>query len=285
MTSAQVFLALIAGLFLAPLAVGVLSGVDRRITARLQSRIGPPILQPFYDIAKLMGKEPMLANHWLAFCSLLYLAGAVTSVVLFFLQADLLLIFFVQAVGSVFLVIGAMSVPSPYSQIGAHRELLQIIAYEPLLILVIVGIFLSTGSFKIEAVYAMEQPLLFKLPLLFLVLGIALTIKLRKSPFDISGSHHAHQEIVRGVYTEYSGPYLAIVEIAHWFEIVLILGLLSLFWSTSVVGLVLLLGITYFVEILVDNTTSRMTWRWMLGTAWITGITFSLINLLWLYYG
>lgn len=285
MTSAQVFLALIAGLFLAPLAVGVLTGVDRRVTARLQSRIGPPILQPFYDIAKLLGKEPMLANHWLAFCSLLYLAGAVTSVVLFFLQADLLLIFFVQAVGSVFLVIGAMTVPSPYSQIGAHRELLQIIAYEPLLILVIVGIFLATGSFKIEAVYAMEQPLLFKLPLLFLVLGIALTIKLRKSPFDISGSHHAHQEIVRGVYTEYSGPYLAIVEIAHWFEIVLILGLLSLFWSTSVVGLVLLLGITYFVEILVDNTTSRMTWRWMLGTAWITGITFSLINLLWLYYG
>ena len=285
MTSAQVFLALIAGLFLAPLAVGLLTGMDRRVTARLQSRIGPPILQPFYDIAKLLGKEPMLANHWLAFCSLLYLAGAVTSVVLFFLQADLLLIFFVQAVGSVFLVIGAMTVPSPYSQIGAHRELLQIIAYEPLLILVIVGIFLSTGSFKIEAVYAMEQPLLFKLPLLFLVLGIALTIKLRKSPFDISASHHAHQEIVRGVYTEYSGPYLAIVEIAHWFEIVLILGLLSLFWSTSIVGMVLLLGITYFVEVLVDNTTSRMTWRWMLGTAWITGITFSLINLLWLYYG
>lgn len=285
MTSAQVLLALIAGLFLAPLAVGVLTGVDRRVTARLQSRLGPPILQPFYDIAKLLGKEPMLANHWLAFCSLLYLAGAVTSVVLFFLQADLLLIFFVQAVGSVFLVIGALSVPSPYSQVGAHRELLQIIAYEPLLILVIVGIFLSTGSFKIDAVYALEQPLLFKLPLLFLVLGIALTIKLRKSPFDISASHHAHQEIVRGVYTEYSGPYLAIVEIAHWFEIVLILCLLSLFWSTSVVGLVLLLGITYFVEVLVDNTTSRMTWRWMLGTAWITGITFSLINLLWLYYG
>ncbi|WP_045219823.1 respiratory chain complex I subunit 1 family protein [Desulfonatronum thioautotrophicum] len=285
MTSVQVFLALIAALFLAPMAVGVLTGVDRRITARLQSRLGPPILQPFYDIGKLLGKEPMLANHWLAFCSFLYLAGAVTSVVLFFLQADLLLIFFVQAVGSVFLVIGALTVPSPYSQIGAHRELLQIIAYEPLLILVIVGIFLATGSFKIEAVYAMEQPLLFKLPLLFLVLGIALTIKLRKSPFDISASHHAHQEIVRGVYTEYSGPYLAIVEIAHWFEIVLILCLLSLFWSTGVVGLVLLLGITYFVEILVDNTTSRMTWRWMLGTAWITGITFSLINLLWLYYG
>lgn len=285
MNSVQVFLALIAGLFLAPLAVGVLTGVDRRITARLQSRLGPPILQPFYDIGKLLGKETLLASHWLAFCALIYLAGAITSVVLFFLQADLLLIFFVQAVGSVFLVIGALSVPSPYSQVGAHRELLQIIAYEPLLILVIVGIFMVTGSFKLDAVYALEQPLLYKMPLLFIVLGIALTIKLRKSPFDISASHHAHQEIVRGVYTEYSGPYLAIVEIAHIFEIVLILGLLSLFWSTSVLGMILLLGITYFLEILVDNTTSRMTWKWMLYTAWTTGITLSLINLLWLYYG
>ncbi len=285
MNTIQIIMALIAGLFLAPLAVGLITGLDRRITARLQSRLGPPILQPFYDIGKLLGKEAILTNQWMAFCSLAYLAGAVISVVLFFLQSDLLLIFFVQAIGSVFLVMGALSVPSPYSQAGANRELLQILAYEPLLILVIVGIFLSTGSFKIGAVYAMDQPLLFKMPLLFLVLGIALTIKLRKSPFDISGSHHAHQEVVRGVYTEYSGPYLGIVEIAHWFEIVLFLCLISLFWSTGVVGLVILLGVTYFAEILVDNTTSRMTWKWMIGSAWSMGLVFSLINLLWLYYG
>jgi ech hydrogenase subunit B len=285
MNAINVFLALIAGLLLAPLAVGLITGVDRRVTARLQSRLGPPLLQPFYDLGKLFSKQILLPNYWLGFCALIYLAGAVTAAVLFFLRADLLLIFFVQAVGSVFLVIGAMSVPSPYSQVGAHRELLQIITYEPLLILVIVGIYLATGSFTLDAVYALEQPLLFKLPLMFLVLGFALTIKLRKSPFDISGSHHAHQEIVRGVYTEYSGPTLAIVELAHWFEIVLVLGLVSLFWSTSLTGMVVLIALTYLVEILVDNTTSRMTWRWMLSSAWLVGIGLSLINLLWLYYG
>jgi len=285
MNAINVFLALIAGLLLAPLAVGLITGVDRRVTARLQSRLGPPLLQPFYDLGKLFSKQILLPNYWLGFCALIYLAGAVTAAVLFFLRADLLLIFFVQAVGSVFLVIGAMSVPSPYSQVGAHRELLQIITYEPLLILVIVGIYLATGSFALDAVYALEQPLLFKLPLMFLVLGFALTIKLRKSPFDISGSHHAHQEIVRGVYTEYSGPTLAIVELAHWFEIVLVLGLVSLFWSTSLTGMVVLIALTYLVEILVDNTTSRMTWRWMLSSAWLVGIGLSLINLLWLYYG
>lgn len=279
------FMALFAGLILAPLAVGLITGVDRRITARLQSRIGPPILQPFYDLGKLLGKESLLASHWLAICALLYLAAAMTAAVLFFLRADLLLIFFVQVVGSVFLIIGALSVPSPYSQVGAHRELLQILAYEPLLILVIVGIYQATGSFKIEAVYALDQPLLLKLPLLFLVLCYALTIKLRKSPFDISSSHHAHQEIVRGVHTEFSGPWLAVVELAHWFQIVLLLGLVSLFWSTSLTGMIILLAVTYFVEILVDTTTSRMTWRWMLSSAWLLGITLSLINMIWLSYG
>ncbi len=284
MSTGETLLALFVGLIVAPLAAGLITGVDRRITARLQSRLGPPILQPFYDVAKLLGKERLLSNYWLAFCAFVYLAGAAVATVMFFLQADLLLIFFVQAIGAVFLVIGALTVPSPYSQVGAHRELLQIITYEPLLIMVIVSIYLATGSFNLSAVYAMEEPLLLQLPLMFIVLGYALTIKLRKSPFDISASHHAHQEIVRGVYTEYSGPYFALIEIAHWYEIALVLGLVSLFWSTSLAGIVLLLAITYFVEILVDNSTSRMTWKWMLGSAWAVGIAFSIINLVWLHY-
>ncbi len=182
----------------------------RKLTARAQGRVGPPITQAFYDAAKLWAKDTPVANPWLPFCSWVYLGGAATSVVLFFLGSDLLLVFFVQAVGAVFLVIGALSVPSPYSQVGAQRELLQMLAYEPLLILVIVGIYVTTGSFRIESVFMHDKPLLLELPLLFVVLGYALTIKLRKSPFDISGSHHAHQEIVKGVYTEYAGRNLAL---------------------------------------------------------------------------
>ena len=87
---------------------------------------------------------------------------------------------------------------------------------------------MCTGSFSIAAVFQLEQPLLLKMPLLFLALGYALTIKLRKSPFDIAASHHGHQELVRGVQTEYSGPYLALIEIAHWFDLVLILGLCAM---------------------------------------------------------
>jgi len=277
-------LLVLAALILAPLAGGLIGGVDRKLTALVQGRVGPPIVQPFYDAAKLWAKDTPVANPWLTFCSWVYLGGAVTSVVLFFLGSDLLLIFFVQAVGAVFLVIGALSVPSPYSQVGGQRELLQMLAYEPLLILVIVGIYVSTGSFRVEAVFAHEAPLLFELPLLFIVLGYALTIKLRKSPFDISGSHHAHQELVKGVYTEYAGRNLALVEIAHWFEVILILGFVVLFWATSVWGALILLAVTYLLEIIIDNVSARLTWRWMLGSVWIAGLVLSAANLAWLYF-
>ncbi len=281
----QYIVLVLLGLVAAPVAGGLVAGLDRRVTARVQSRFGPPVLQPFYDVAKLLGKEAMIVNTWQVFCALMYLLGAVLSVVLLFLQSDLLLIFFVQAIGALFLVFGALSTPSPYSQVGAQRELLQILTYEPLLILVFVGMYMVTGSFQISDILAHQQPLLYRLPLLFIVLGYALTIKLRKSPFDFSTSHHGHQELVKGVTTEYSGPYLAVIEVAHWYETVLLLGFVALFWATSFWGMLALLMGTYFLEILIDNTMARMTWRWMLVYVLLAGLALSLINLSWLYVG
>ena len=273
------------GLVAGPALGGLVSGMDRILTARMQSRIGPPLLQPFYDVIKLFFKEPLVVNVWQVFCAYVYVAASSIAVVLFFLQSDLLLILFVQAVGAVMLVVGALSSTSPYSQIGAQRELLQMLSYEPLLVLVVVGIYIEAGSFKLTQVYSGSDPLLPKLPFLFIVLGYALTIKLRKSPFDLSTCHHGHQEIVKGLLTDYSGPFLALTEIGHWFEVVLLLGLCTLFWSTSWVGMGILLTATYFLEVLVDNITARMNWRWMLSYVWGVGLTLSVVNLIWLTQG
>jgi len=273
------------GLIAGPILGGLFSGMDRILTARMQSRIGPPLLQPFYDVAKLLFKESLVVNVWQVFCAYCYIAASSIALVLFFLQSDLLLILFVQAVGAVMLVVGALSSTSPYSHIGAHRELLQILSYEPLLVLVVVGFYLETGSFKLTSIYAWREPLLLKLPFLFIVLGYVLTIKLRKSPFDLLTCHHAHQEIVKGLLTDYSGPFLALTEIAHWFEIVLLLGFCTLFWATNWFGMAILIVATYFLEVLVDNTTSRMNWRWMLSYVWGVGLTLSLVNLIWLRQG
>jgi ech hydrogenase subunit B len=273
------------GLLAGPLLGGIFSGLDRILTARLQSRIGPPLFQPFFDVIKLLSKEMVVVNVWQAFCAYVYFAATSIALVLFFMQSDLLLILFIQAVGAIFLVVGALSSTSPFSQIGAHRELLQILSYEPLLVLVVVGIYLETGSFKLSRILAWDEPLLLKLPFLFIALGFALTIKLRKSPFDLSTCHHAHQEIVKGLLTDYSGPLLGLTEIAHWFETVLILGFCALFWATNWTGMVVLVAATYFVEILVDNVSARMNWRWMLGYVWAMGLGLSVVNLIWLSRG
>jgi ech hydrogenase subunit B len=273
------------GLLAGPLLGGIFSGLDRILTARLQSRIGPPLLQPFFDVIKLLSKEMVVVNVWQAFCAYVYIAATSIALVLFFMQSDLLLIIFIQAVGAIFLVVGALSSTSPFSQIGAHRELLQILSYEPLLVLVVVGIYLETGSFKLSRILAWEEPLLLKLPFLFIALGFALTIKLRKSPFDLSTCHHAHQELVKGLLTDYSGPLLGLTEIAHWFETVLVLGFCALFWATNWTGMVVLVAVTYFAEVLVDNVAARMNWRWMLGYVWAMGLGLSVVNLIWLYRG
>jgi ech hydrogenase subunit B len=278
----KLLLATIA-VFLAPVIGGLIAGLDRKTTAWLQSRVGPPILQPFYDVFKLLGKSPMIMSPWQVLSVWVYLMSAVLTVFLFFMGSDLLLIFFVLTIGAVFFVMGALVTQSPYAQLGAQRELVTMLTYEPLIILVFVAIAMVTGSFKVSEVFAYGKPLLPQLPLMFIVLGYALTIKLRKSPFDISTCHHAHQEVVRGVLTEYSGPQLAMIEIAHWYEVVFVLGLVGLFWATSFWGMLVLLVLTYFVEILIDNVTARMNYKWMLKSVWAWGLALSVLNLLWLY--
>lgn len=274
---------ILIGLAAGPLLGGLVSGLDRILTARLQSRIGPPLWQPFYDVLKLWSKEKTVVNVWQAFCAYCYVAATSIALVLFMLRSDLLLILFIQAVGAVFLVVGALSSTSPFSQVGAHRELLQILSYEPFLIFLTIGVFLEVGSFKIDRIYAWNEPLLIKLPFLFVIMVYVLTIKLRKSPFDLSTSHHGHQELVKGLLTDYSGPFLALTEIAHWYEVVLLLGLCSLFWATSWIGMIVIVVVTYFLEVLIDNVSARLNWRLMLGYVWAMGLALTMVNLIWLY--
>jgi ech hydrogenase subunit B len=252
------------------------------LTARLQSRIGPPLLQPLYDVLKLFGKESLVVNAWQSFCAYAYLTAAAVATVMFFVRSDLLVIFLIQAVGTVFLVVGALAATSPFSQIGGYRELLQALACEPLLVLVISGIYLATGSFNISAVCRRAEPVLFETPLLFLCLLLVMTVKLRKSPFDFAAGRHAHQELVGGLLTDYSGPFLALIEIGHWFETILLLGICSLFWAPAWPVAAMLAAAAYLGTIWIDNVTARMNWRWMFGYAWLLGLPLALINLFWL---
>jgi len=133
-----------------------------------------------------------------------------------------------------------------------------------------------------------DLPAIVSMPGIFLGFLFILTIKLRKSPFDISTSHHAHQEMVKGTTVEFSGSVFAITELAHWYETVFLLGILVLFflssnWISIIIGLVACV-ISFFLEIFIDNTFARMKWQFMLKSTWIISIVLGMINILVLNY-
>ena len=271
----------------APVIGGLLMGIDRKLTAHMQGRIGPPVIQPFYDLIKLFGKKPMVAGKAQLVFAYIYLALIITALVLFALQQDLLMLLFILSFGTLCLALGALSVKSPYSQLGGNRQLLQFLAYEPILLLAVIPIALKTGSFPVSGIYRYGQALLPGLWLTFLALLIVLAIVMRKSPFDISGSEHAHQEIVSGVITEYSGPYLALIELGHWYELVLILAVLGLFWvggSFWWISIIIALA-SWFLMLLIDNINARLTWSWMVKFAWGVGIGLVALNILFVNLG
>ena len=268
---------------LAPLAGGLIAGLDRIVTARLQGRYGPPILQPFYDVLKLCEKQNLMINRFHGYYLACYLVFLVFSGALFFAGTDLLIVIFVLILANVFLVVAAYSTNSPYSFIGATRELIQMLAAEPMLLLAAVGLYAATGSFDVSEIARSGKPLFLYLPGVFLGLAFILTVKLRKSPFDLSTSNHAHQELVKGLTTEFAGPSLALVEIAHWYESVLMLCIVYLFfafWPALGVAAALL---TYLLEVLIDNTNARARWQMTLASAWLVTATLGGVNMVILY--
>lgn len=271
-------------ILLAPLIGGLIAGIDRKITARMQGRIGPPLLQPFYDVAKLFEKESVVVTPSQNYYVLSYIVFIAVSGALFFSGGDLLLVIFAFTLAHIFLVLGAYSTNSPYSFIGAERELIQIIAYEPMIILSAVGMYMVTKSFFVSDIMNSSIPVIVYLPGIFVGFLTVLTIKLRKSPFDLSTSHHAHQEIVKGVTTEFSGSGLGKIEIAHWYENVFLLGFIYLFFAFNPIIALAAIIVTYIIEIFIDNTFSRVKWQFTIKSAWIVAGTLGIVNLAVLYY-
>ncbi len=267
----------------APVVGCLLAGLDRIISARMQGRVGPPLLQPYYDVRKLFEKERASVNA----VERVYVGAALLFAVLaggiFFSGGNLLLCVFVITLSSLFFIMAAYSTRSPYAEAGAARETLQVMSYEPMVLLMAVAFFQATGSFDVAAVLDMPHPVVCTIGLVFLGVLFILTIKLRKSPFDLALSHHAHQEIVRGVTTEMSGSTLGLVEIMHWCENVLFMGWIAMFfvWGSplSAIAVVAVVALVYFLEIWIDNNFARVKWQFMFKSAWLVALVAGGVNI------
>jgi ech hydrogenase subunit B len=252
----------------APVFGGLLAGVDRIVSARMQGRVGPPLLQPFYDLGKLLQKrtrqinpiaEPLLVAHvgYMAVCGALLIGGT-----------DLIFVAFVFALAALLLVLAAGSANSPFSFTGAERELVVLLASEPFFILMMAAVCKVTNTNSFQGVLASSHLVALELPGVVLAFLLVATIKLRKSPFDISISHHPHQELVSGLTSDMSGRLLAYVELAHWYESALLCAFMVLLFNWSILLGVAAFLVAYALEVLVDNSTSRIKWQLVLRSTW-----------------
>ena len=160
-----------------------------------------------------------------------------------------------------------------YSEIGAQRELLQMMAYEPMTLLTAGGFYLSVGSFKVGDIIRSDVPLIVKMPGFFLGFCFILVIKFRKSPFDLATSHHAHQEVIKGLTGDLAGPAYGFSELAELYEEILMLGMAGLFFISSdkisIIWAACVVGILLFCMSLVDNIFPRVKWESLLKSSWI----------------
>ncbi len=206
-------------------------GVDRKLSAHMQGRIGPPIRQPFRDVVKLFTKEnivPENAIPWVFHLAPLMGLVATISILLYLplggfepllaTKGDLILILYLLIIPSLAMVIGGFSAGSPYATVGAQREMATMIAYEFPLAIIIISIAWrlsyhgAANPFAVSTiasipVWGVVGPLGFiGLILLVLVLLIVTPAELSKIPFD---SPEAETEIGGGLLVEYSGRNLA----------------------------------------------------------------------------
>lgn len=278
---------MIGYILLAPLLGCLLAGFDRIVSARMQRRAGPPLMQPYYDVRKLFSKERSSVNSvqdFYVLCSLIFM---IITGAIFFAGGNLLLVVFALTLSVILLVVAAFSSNSPYAQIGAERELYLMMAYEPMILFTVIGLYIFTGSFDVfDIANGSEMPFIYLLGI-FIGFTFILTIKFRKSPFDLGTSHHAHQELVKGMTTEFSGRTLALMEIMHWYENILLLGFVMLFFLDGtmwgyVIGVIVCILI-YLFEVLIDNSFARMKWQVALKSAWLVALIFGVGNIIALY--
>ena len=202
-------------------------GIDRKLSARMQGRIGPPLRQPFRDVRKLFTKEnivPENAVPWVFHLApLLGLVGAIS--ILLYLpiggfqplatgNGDLILVLYLLIIPSLAMVIGGFSSGSPYATVGAQREMATMIAYEFPLAIIIITIAWKLGTVGGAAPFALTTiaatPVwntvgilgFIGFIILLLVLLIVTPAELSKIPFD---SPEAETEIGGGLLVEYSG--------------------------------------------------------------------------------
>lgn len=223
------FLNIVLVLLVAPLAQGLL----RKVTARIQSRQGPPLLQPYFDLLKLLGKEDIEAGEipvmqrfvsWLSLGSVLTVAALVPMGFGVSMNdaGDVLLLVYLLTLCSICTLLAGLAAGSTYSLLGISREMMTMITLEPLFAVAIIVGALHAHSLRLDAVLEGSVYFVSGIPwsgiLLFILMLLAFQAFVQCVPFDVA---EAETELMEGPLMEYSGPKLALFKYAQMVKMII----------------------------------------------------------------
>ncbi|NIA07108.1 MAG: hypothetical protein GWP14_05655 [Actinobacteria bacterium] len=262
--------------------VGLLTTwIDRKVTARVQYRLGPPWFQPFADVVKLLGKETIVphAASKAAFLisPLIGLAGV--SLVSFIIWlaifdptgsgfiGDLIVVIYLLILPALAMIFGGLASANPLASVGASREMKLALAYElPFILMIVVVLIKSGGTLSLGGLISAQQSggvyVASISGLLALVVAILCTqAKLGQVPFDAA---EAETELTGGILIEYSGTPLAVFKLTRamlyltvpMFTVVLLCGGIGSGWGIPL-GILKYVGLLVAV-VLIRNTNPRL---------------------------
>jgi NADH-quinone oxidoreductase subunit H len=259
--------------------------IARKLNARLQGRRGPPFFQPFFDFVKLLGKETVVSRgvNPAVFYALPYLSLAATVFGLVIVPVpghavdsfpgDIILLLYLLEVPVISDVMAGYVSQSIYGQVSAMREAVMSLAYNLPLLAAVIAMAQNAGSFRIATLQTAPFGVVtFLAAIAFLV---AIPARLKSNPFSIP---NAEQEIVAGAHIEYNSAPLAIFELSHALEVVLLYDAFfvlfvphtgSLLADTALYFLISL-GLTVLVT-LAAATTARLTVKRAFRFYWVWG--------------
>jgi NADH-quinone oxidoreductase subunit H len=289
LASALTGLLLFPGLLYAVPMAWLMEWINRKLVARLQRRIGPPFYQPFFDFVKLLAKEPVsrppLQGLVMTALPLIAIASTLGTIALLPIfpsghgfTGDLVLLVSLVEVAPLCAVLAGFASRSLFGGIGAAREAVLTLAYNLPFLTALFALVVGTGSFSLAGL--VSTPIWFvRVPALIALL-ITLPVKLHLNPFSAAS---AEQEIYAGATTEYDGPRLALWELSHALEWVVLTGLWAVlafpalhaawpiqvlvFVATSLVLVIMLATISAATARLKVTQVARFYWLWGLGVA------------------
>ncbi|MBF0510994.1 MAG: NADH-quinone oxidoreductase subunit H [Candidatus Omnitrophica bacterium] len=285
----------------------IASWVDRKLTARIQYRVGPPFFQPWFDLIKLSGKElliPTTALRQVFLTAPVFgLASVILASTILWLNdlhasqsfvGDLIVVVYLLMIPSICIMIGGFASGNPLAGLGSSREMKLILSYElPFILAVLVPVIKSGYSLRLNDILAFQMQhgvMITSLSgfLAFLVCVLCIQAKLGLVPFDMP---EAETEIVGGPLIEYSGICLAIFKLMKYMLLfVLPFFVIILFWGGwRLTGVHLWLGLLKYIifillVVVIRNTNPRVrvdqAMRFFWGT--LTGLSSIAVLLAWI---